>query len=271
MKVVILGPNGMLGSMLVYYLKTKTSFDIIPVARNVFDALAQPVSVLENIISNTDYVINCIGAIPQKLYTNEEYEKLNTMYVHDLAKLCDTLKIKLIHISTNCVFSGKQSNCVETDIPDAADIYGKSKYAGEPANAMTVRCSIIGPEKETCFGLMEWFLNNNSDSVFGYEDSYWNGLTTLELSKTLVEIINNYTWHIGVKHFYSESTLSKCNILHILNYLFNKNKTIIARCNGEKYYTLYSKSTTPRKSIEDQLLEIKQIYIDYKLFNNILL
>jgi dTDP-4-dehydrorhamnose reductase len=269
MSIIILGSNGMLGSMLHFLCKTQyTHIPAINISKSDFDVLKDNIDKLDCLLpdSSNHTIINCIGAIPQKKYTPDEYTKINTTFPHDLSAYCKSRNYSLLHISTNCVFSGKNGNCLESDIPDADDVYGKSKFLGEPSYGLTIRCSIIGPEKHTFCGLMEWFLNNNSSEIGGFTDSFWNGLTTLELSKIIFEIISTGKIHNGLLHYYSENTLSKYQILEALKSKFNKQVTINKKENGLKYYTLSSIHNKPRNNIYTQLNELAEVFDKYKCF-----
>jgi dTDP-4-dehydrorhamnose reductase len=271
MTIIILGSNGMLGSMIHFLSKTQyTDIPAIAISKSDFDVLAEDIIKLDTLLPDINYtIINCIGAIPQKKYTPDEYTKINITFPKDLSKYCKARNFKLLHISTNCVFSGKKDNCLESDISDADDVYGKSKFLGEPSYGLTIRCSIIGPEKHTFCGLMEWFLNNNSAEIGGFTDSFWNGLTTLELSKIIFEIINTGEIQNGLLHYYSENTLSKYQILEALSNKFNKQVTLNKKENGLKYYTLSSINTKPRINIYNQLDELVEIFNKYKSFYNL--
>jgi dTDP-4-dehydrorhamnose reductase len=273
MTIIILGSNGMLGSMLCFLCKTQYKhIPSIAITKSDFDVLTDSIDNLDDklgrLLPDSNYtIINCIGAIPQKKYTPDEYTKINTKFPQDLSAYCKSRNYSLLHISTNCVFSGKNDNCLESDIPDADDVYGKSKLLGEPSSyGLTIRCSIIGPEKHTFCGLMEWFLNNNSSEIGGFTDSFWNGLTTLELSKIIFEIISTGKIQSGLLHYYSENTLSKYQILEALKSNFNKQVIINKKENGLKYYTLSSIHNKPRKNIYIQLNELAEIFNKYKSF-----
>lgn len=162
MSIIVLGSNGMLGSMLCFYAN-KQNIEIKAIDRSTFNALKDPITKLNEYISDNSYIINCIGAIPQRKYSDNDFIHLNKIFPQELSKLCKLNNSKLIHISTNCVFSGNKENYIETDIPDEKDIYGKSKYEGEPVDALTIRCSIIGFEKGSNYGLLEWFLKINQN------------------------------------------------------------------------------------------------------------
>lgn len=268
MTIILLGSNGMLGSMLHFLLKTQYSnIPSISLSKSDFDVLNDDISKLDSYITfDESIVINCIGAIPQKKYSYQDYYKINEIFPKTLSNYCKSKKIKLIHISTNCVFSGYKDNCLETDIPDANDEYGISKFRGEPEYGLTIRCSIIGPEKHIFCGLMEWFLHNTSSEINGFTDHFWNGLTTLELSKIILEFVENKNIESKLLHYYSENTLSKYEILEYLNRQFRLNVTLNKKELGTKYYTLSSNFTKPRKSIFNQIDELFSIYNNYKQF-----
>jgi dTDP-4-dehydrorhamnose reductase len=265
MKIIILGSNGMLGSMLSFLAK-RYNKDIIPLSRKEFDVERDDIHVLEKYFKEACCVVNCIGAIPQKKCTDVIYKLLNTDFPLELATLCEKHSIPLIHVSTNCVFSGKDSDCLETDIPDAIDMYGLSKYQGEPPNSTVIRCSIIGPERNTSFGLMEWFLSKNG-IVTGYTDHYWNGLTTLELSKIILNIIDQNKFTKGIQHLYSQNTVSKFDLLNMISKNIHSECNIIPIENGIKFYTLSSIINNSTITIDQQLTELFDIVNDYKALN----
>lgn len=271
MSVIILGSNGMLGSMIYFLAKTEYShIPIITISKSEFDVIDNNISNLDNIlrISDCKVIINCIGAIPQKKYTPNEYNIINTIFPQDLSLYCKDKGISLIHISTNCVFSGSKDMCLESDKSDASDIYGETKYLGEPSYGLVIRCSIIGLERHTFCGLIEWFLHNESSEINGFTDSFWNGLTTLELSHIILTHVDNNKIEDKLIHYYSENSLSKYDILKYVNNKFNKNIVINKKENGMKFYTLSSIYTKPRKNIYKQIDDLYSIYPKYKTFYN---
>ena len=264
MKIIILGSTGMLGSML-HFLAKKYNNEHISICRNEFDAKKDNIDKLNLYIQTPCCIVNCIGAIPQKDYDNESYTILNTTFPLKLSIFCKTNSIPLIHISTNCVFSGEKSNYVESDKPNATDLYGLSKYLGEPSNCTVIRCSIIGPEINSSFGLMEWFLNNTNNNINGYNDHYWNGLTSLELSKIILNIVTEKKFTIGIHHYYSSISVSKFELLRIIANKSKNKSNIISIPNGTKYYTLSSILNEPRKHISEQIDELFNIINEYRL------
>ncbi len=256
--------------MLTYYAsKHLTGMTVRSLGRTKFDCLKDDLITLEDEVAahgGVVTVVNCIGAIPQKKFNNEEFTQINVTFPHRLAQFCVKQGWRLIHISTNCVFSGQKDKCTEVDTPDAPDIYGKTKKDGEPDYGLVIRCSIIGPERHSYTGLMEWFLHSSDSSVSGYTDSYWNGLTTLELSKIIVEHVLNDNWKHPLLHYYSGDTVSKYDILTFISDIFKKRTSIKPVQYGLKYYTLSSGYTQARKPIYEQLTELEHIIKDYNEF-----
>jgi dTDP-4-dehydrorhamnose reductase len=268
MSLVILGSNGMLGSMLYFVAKTKYNLPVISIGRTEFDAVTDDIYKLDTIIPVGSCIVNCIGAIPQKKYNSDGYTALNTTFPINLSTYCKERAMKLIHVSTNCVFSGEKNNCVETDIPDAQDDYGRSKYYGEPPYGLTIRCSIIGPEKHTFCGLLEWFLHRvDGTEINGFTDSFWNGLTTLELSDIIIQHFQEGDVNdIPKLHYFSENAPSKYNMLDYIGNKFQKRVVIHPKENGLKYYTLSSSHTKARKNVYQQIDDLYSVYNDYKVF-----
>lgn len=199
-KVLILGATGMAGHVVYTYLNETGKYDIIPVCHS--GAIGQNSYVLDiydsdrliAIIQNEqpNYVINCIGVLikgSQKNPANAIY--INAYFPHKLSEILHSISpdSKVIHISTDCVFSGKTGSYKDSDEKDALDTYGMSKNLGELINDkdLTLRTSIIGPELKTNGeGLMHWIFNQKQiGQLNGYQKSIWGGITTLELAKII--------------------------------------------------------------------------------------
>ncbi len=207
MKIIILGANGMLGHKL-YQVFRESGFDTYGTIRgsvkkyrkfNFFDEkkIVQDIDV-ENITGidaafskiKPDAVINAVGQVPKTCIDPIEAIKFNSLFPHELAKLCTKHGSRLIQVSTDCVFSGKKGNYAEEDVPDADYLYGRSKLLGEViyGNHLTIRTSIIGKELASEHGLIEWFLSQKG-KINGYTKAIFTGLTTAELGRILVEIV----------------------------------------------------------------------------------
>jgi len=198
MKILILGSTGVLGKTLQLYL-SKKNIDFLTLSReksknrNINLKNFSNFKKLEQIISKIKptHIINCIGVTKfNNTYKNKKLTiSLNTKMPIYLAKFCKLNKIYLLHISTDCVFSGKKGNYSDNSVKDSKDLYGLSKNKGEVKNKFTstIRTSFIGPELNTKKSLLSWFLNEKK-FVRGYNKAFFSGLTSLELCK----IIDNY-------------------------------------------------------------------------------
>ena len=218
-KGVILGSTGMLGHVLNNYLDLNSKYNLFNVSfRKNLNSKTKILDVsnidrLEKYIREVkpDFVVNCIGVLVKGSNQNiKNAIQINAFFPHLLIELCNELNCKLIHISTDCVFSGKRGNYNENSIKDAIDIYGKTKSLGEfdLEKHLCIRTSIIGPElKENGEGLLHWLLNQRGE-IFGFKNVFWSGVTTLELSKAIefsiesdVSGLWNLTNEIGITKY----------------------------------------------------------------------
>lgn len=235
-KVLILGATGMLGHKLHQVLapvfdttgtvrgpyRNISRYDFFQPSRIVPDVDAVEISRLEKVIEETspDVVVNCIGVVKSLVEPAGVLAAiwLNSLFPHQLYRICRAKGVRLIHISTDCVFSGRKGNYREDDPSDAEDVYGKTKYLGEvnEAGALTIRTSIIGRELAGANGLLEWFLANQGGSVEGYTNAIFSGFPTLHLSRIIADIIKNHQNLGGIYHISSEP-ISKFKLLTLIN------------------------------------------------------
>jgi dTDP-4-dehydrorhamnose reductase len=219
MKIVLFGSNGMLGEYLKSYLSKK--YDVLSLTRKDIDLSvideSSLMNFLKNNVSKDDIIINGCGIIKQRDYKPIEMIMVNSVFPNLLAKFKKDIDCKIIHITTDCVFSGSRGLYVETDKHDCLDDYGKSKSLGENPLLTTIRTSIIGEEKSNKKSLLEWVISNRNKTIDGYDNHLWNGVTCLELSKFISEMIENNNFWEGVKHIFSPSTLSKYELVNIIN------------------------------------------------------
>jgi dTDP-4-dehydrorhamnose reductase len=262
MKIILFGSTGMLGN----YVKSLLShnFEVICILRNDFDIESNDWDKLYEIlklVDDEDIIINCAGAIPQKDCPIRKYISLNTLFPFKLAEIIkDKNNCKLIHITTDCVFSGRKGTYYENDIHDAEDIYGISKSLGEPSDACIIRTSIIGEELYGKKSLIEWLKSNKNGIIEGYDKFYWNGITCLEVAKIIENIINNNSYWKGVRHFYSNTLVSKYQLCSIINDVYDLNMNIHKNETIVKNMTLQSKITEPREHI-CELIKAQHDYI----------
>lgn len=214
--ILVLGGTGMLGSTVVDYLSLNQSFDVsytyrVGLAHPKLDKAKKAIYFEPKLnapldlsfVGLYDYVINCIGIIKpfmENNYTESIY--LNSVFPHLLSKACKEFDAKLIHITTDCVFSGNTGSYNESSLHDALDNYGKSKSLGEPQNCCTLRTSIIGDEVHKNASLFSWVLAQKTD-INGYTNAIWNGITTRQFAKICEQIISQNLYFEGIKHIYS--------------------------------------------------------------------
>jgi dTDP-4-dehydrorhamnose reductase len=153
-----------------------------------------------------DAVVNCIGIVKQAVEDPESAVRVNALFPHELAAACRERDVRLIHVSTDCVFSGKTGGYVESDLPDPVDTYGRSKLLGEPATpgVLTIRTSMIGRELATSHGLLEWFLAQSGGSVRGFTRAVFSGPTTPVLSRAIADIVERHEALDGLWHLSAE-------------------------------------------------------------------
>jgi dTDP-4-dehydrorhamnose reductase len=179
-------------------------------------------------LSNPDVVINCVGIIKQLPAAHDLTISLtvNSIFPHRLARLCKAARAALIHISTDCVFSGRRGNYKESDTPDAEDLYGRTKLLGEldESEGLTLRTSLIGREIMSKNGLVEWFLSQDG-RVRGYTKAIFSGLTTETLAKILADIIIDHRDLTGLYNLAS-SPINKYELLCLLRDMFHHQVSI---------------------------------------------
>ena len=227
MKIFIFGSNGMLGNYVTSYLSNY--YDILPLTRNDYDLSNLKIYSLEELLLNKtlekdDVVINCAGVIPQACKQRSLNSKLfftiNSLFPVILSQLCDKYGAKMIHITTDCVFSGKDGLYNELSEHDETNDYGMSKSLGELCDATIIRTSIIGEELTNKRSLLEWVKSNNGKEINGYTNNFWNGVTCLELSKIIYKIINENLYWSGVRHIFSPRSVSKFELVSMINEIY---------------------------------------------------
>ena len=258
-KVLIIGSTGLIGHQVYNYLKDSDNYELHNISyRNKIqnDTILLNARDEKNFIDKiTDirpqYIVNCIGILINGSNVDPENAIfLNSYMPHRLTRLADKINAKLIHISTDCVFSGdKKKPYVETDEKDGRGIYAKTKGLGEVISDkhLTLRTSVVGPElKDNGEELFHWFMNQ-SDSISGFTKAIWSGVTTIELAKAVQWAIDNEI--TGLYHVTNNSSISKYDLLK----LFQK-------------YTKKDISIKPldEKNVDKSFIDTR-LLIDYKI------
>lgn len=234
-KVLILGANGLIGSGIFKTLIHDPGLEVFGTIRNpklkqLFDK-----KISEKLIFNIDVlvknkiakvlesvrpniVINCIGLTKHISGGNNHLEAIpmNAYLPHFLASQCEQYGCRLIHISSDCVFSGSRGGYLEGDAPDAMDIYGKTKALGEltDGKAITLRTSTIGHELNSSYGLLNWFLGQSGDCM-GYKKAIFSGVTTDELARIIQSFVIPNPQLSGLYHV-AAPPISKFDLLNLI-------------------------------------------------------
>ena len=231
-KVLILGATGMLGHQVYYHFKEEGNFEVINVSyRNKLTPETIILDLnnkfaLEKLLKEQkpDFIVNCVGVLIKGANDNPANAiYLNAYLPHLLVGICDEINAKLIHISTDCVFSGENGGYTETDEKDGKDIYAKTKALGEVENTdhLTLRTSIIGPElKENGEGLFQWFMNQEGETN-GFTKALWSGVTTTELAKVIMQAIEQDLK--GLYHVTNGQPINKYELLQLIKETTGKN------------------------------------------------
>jgi dTDP-4-dehydrorhamnose reductase len=173
-----------------------------------------------------DAVFNCVGIIKQVKAAKDPITSLviNSLFPHRLANVCRASGIRMIHMGTDCVFSGRKGGYTESDISDAEDLYGRTKYLGEVdvPGCLTVRTSIIGRELNTSNALTEWILANKGGKVRGYTKAIYSGYTTIALANIIADVLENHPNLCGMYHVASQP-ISKFDLLTLINETYSLN------------------------------------------------
>ena len=270
MKILLFGSTGMLGRYVFNILENIFDIDIIVINRDEFDISVDCWNKLEQIIifngKENDVIVNCAGIIPQKMDQCEIYKyiRINTLFPQKLDEICKKYNLKLIHISTDCVFSGAKGNYCEDDVHDTTNLYGITKSLGEPENSTVIRTSIIGEDFNNKKSLLEWIISNKNKTINGFTNHSWNGVTCLTLANIIKNIIQNNDYWIGVKHIYSPDVVSKYDLCNLVSIIYNLNINVIPLSNNiSKNMTLNGKCQYKINNISDQIKEQKMFSLIY--------
>ena len=245
MRVLVLGGSGMLGHKLCQVASerlevaatvretrpTAEALGLSKQVRMIGGVEATDLESVERAVASVrpDVVVNCIGIVKQSPLAQDPVASIsvNALFPHQLACICHESGARLIHLSTDCVFSGLKGLYVEGDPSDAEDLYGRSKFLGEVSepNAITLRTSMIGRELHGASGLVEWFLSQKGKNVRGFRRSIFSGFTTTVLSRIILDVVIPRPELTGIWHVAAEP-ISKHELLSLINDVYDLGVTI---------------------------------------------
>jgi len=246
-KVLVLGATGMLGNAVLRLFAQSAGYEVLASARSTSALGLLPEELSDRLIcgvnvENTDslmnlfakarpdVVINCIGLVKQLAEADDPLSAIpiNALLPHRLARLCDVAGARLVHMSTDCVFSGTKGMYTEVDMSDAKDLYGRSKYLGEVdyPHAITLRTSIIGHELSGAHSLVGWFLAQQG-GVRGFRRAIFSGLPTVELARVIRDHVLAHPELHGVYHVSAEP-INKFDLLTLIAKAYGKTIAITA-------------------------------------------
>jgi dTDP-4-dehydrorhamnose reductase len=235
MRILILGGDGMLGHQLLRQFRGRHEVRVtLRLNREAYECLrlfepdvafygvdARQTDSLVQVIAefHPHAVVNAVGIVKQRPEAKAVIPSLeiNSLLPHRLALLCRTIGARLIHFSTDCVFSGRKGQYRETDQPDAEDIYGRTKLLGEVAelHCLTLRTSMIGPELSRKSGLLEWFLAQRGQTVKGFTKAIFSGFPTSELARIVELVLTDVPTICGLYHVAAQP-ISKYDLLSLI-------------------------------------------------------
>ena len=266
-KLLVIGTNGMAGHVAFRYLQNTQKYQVYGIARNIettkytFNLDVSDTVGLNEIVNDHqfDYIINCIGILNQDAESNPSKAIwFNSYFPHFLEEITKGSEAKVIHISTDCVFNGKEGNYSETAIKNGEGFYAQSKALGEIDNSkdLTIRTSIIGPELNTKgIGLFNWFMHQVGE-INGYTTAVWSGVTTLELAKAIEYAILNPL--NGLVHLTNGVPVNKFDLLHLFREVWDKKDIKIEAYEGK----VVDKSLKKSERLDYQVPSYKEMLED---------
>lgn len=246
MKILVLGASGMLGNAMIRVLSEKREWQVYGTVRSESSRRFFQAGIAERLIPGVDVehhdslmqayiqirpdvVINCVGLVKQLADAEDPLHAIpiNSLLPHRLAKLCELTGARLVQMSTDCVFAGDKGGYRETDLSDARDVYGKSKFLGEVSypHTITLRTSIIGHELQSAHGLVGWFLSQQ-ERCNGYTKAIFSGLPTVELSRIIRDIVIPRADLFGVYHVAGQA-ISKHDLLKEVAKVYGKEIEVV--------------------------------------------
>lgn len=246
MKILVLGASGMLGNAMVRVLSEKSDWQVYGTIRSESSRRFFSADIAERLLAGVDVeqhdsllqafirvrpdvVINCVGLIKQLADAEDPLQAIpiNSLLPHRLARLCELSGARLVHMSTDCVFSGEKGGYSESDLSDAKDLYGKAKFLGEVSyrHTITLRTSIIGHELQSAHGLVGWFLSQQG-TCKGFRRVIFSGLPTVALAQLIRDVVIPRPELSGLYHVAAQP-ISKYDLLRLVAEVYGNSIEVI--------------------------------------------
>ncbi len=233
-RILILGGDGMLGHQLLKHLRSRhdvrvtlrrdltsySEFGLFTTGNAYGGVDVRCLGGLMEVLADfhPEAVVNGVGIVKQRPAAKESIPSLeiNALFPHKLALVSQAIGARMVHLSTDCVFSGKKGYYEESDLSDAEDLYGRTKYLGEvnASHCLTLRTSMIGRELSRRLNLLEWFLAQRG-TVKGFKNAIFSGFTTLEMSRVIEKLLIEHPEASGTYHI-SSDPISKFDLLMLI-------------------------------------------------------
>jgi dTDP-4-dehydrorhamnose reductase len=225
--VAVIGAGGMLGFAVSEYF-ARAGAKVLPLRRADFDIARDPLEKLVSLIRTADVAINCAGVIKPMIATTpiEDVLRVNALFPRNFAQLGARLDIPTFHVTTDCVFSGRDGGYDESSPFDADDVYGMSKCGGDGPFGMTLRTSIIGEEHGTARSLLEWARSQRGRTVKGFLNHRWNGVTTIQLAEVVHGVLEAGEYERKLVHVHSPDVVNKFELVSIINDVYGLGMTV---------------------------------------------
>ncbi|MCM0647435.1 sugar nucleotide-binding protein [Clostridium swellfunianum] len=272
LNVLVLGSSGMAGHVITLHLERNDKLNVSNISHR--KRINEKTVVMDvtnfNLLSkyldetNPNFIINCVGVLNQFAEENKANAILLNGYLpHFLEEKYKNSTTKIIHISTDCVFSGKEGNYFEDSFRDGDTFYARSKAIGEIVNEkdLTFRTSIIGPDiNESGIGLFNWFMKSTG-VINGYANAYWTGVTTIELAKAIEAVIfSNLT---GLYHLVPGNNINKYDLTNLFKNEFNREDVEIQRYEN---YSVNKSLINTRKDFNYAVPNYEEMILNMRLW-----
>jgi dTDP-4-dehydrorhamnose reductase len=230
--VIVFGANGMLGRAVVRFFAARGDA-VTAVTRANYDIARDGFAALRRVVGDAGVIVNCAGVIKPMIASTaiEDVLRVNAVFPHNLALAAPAARV--FHVTTDCVYTGADGGYDENAPVDAEDVYGLSKAGGDSAPAMVLRTSIVGEEEPPGRSLLAWAISQRGQTVNGFTNHRWNGVTTLELARLIGAIVDDDAYEVGRFHVHSPQVHTKDEMLRLFDEVYELNLNVVPKAAAE--------------------------------------